>query len=386
MNSIVMQTPHNENFDNMDQTHLKIAQESFQGTRFGYFPTFMYDPSDPDTGYVGGEDRWENFIGSTRTYEFPRHNRFLLSNRGSEISTVILSDTNHRLDNVPWHFFSLTPGSTFARQDYMFLATFKDAVEAAGSNLAYLTIAEGNDNFRRKSKEFAAENIALSHDQILESGHDIYNTSLGSINPQHVASTDRRSVVVWAGGTIGNVAYKSGEHDFPDDAVIESLHMQVDHTAKECYIVALHNSFTHKDVEECYSEPVHAEFAMASMHGIKKHLPTRDFDPKNFLYKPRYNPKTEVLEHVIFSKKNQTFFIGKAGFQLDKGEQACVIGHSAQISNDRMGNISAKGGFARVASFPTPHNPRTIATVLKATPDLMHALRSGHRFRRSLVA
>jgi hypothetical protein len=364
-----------------DTTHLRVAVESFQGTCAGYLPSFMYDASSKDHNYVGGGQKWEAFISGTQKYKFPKANRFLLSNRGSDIVDAIVNDTNGRLQGHPWHITSLTPGTEYSRQDGAFITSLANVIDARGEELKHLTIDEGNVNFLRRSVNSASENLDIDKKSITQSSRDILRASLETTTPENIKKMPRRSVVVWSGGTVGNVGFKGNGEGFPEKQIIQSLHLQIDFTATECYVVVLHNACTEKDKAlEMYSEELQAEFALASMHGIEHHLPTTDFNAKNFRYEAQFNEETEIVSHNAISTTDQQFFIGNAGFRLKKDQHACVIGHSAQISNDRMGNISTKGGFTRVASFTNPLNPITIATVLKATQPLLETLRKGQTY------
>ncbi len=372
--------PSIDNPESYDEMHLRIAIESFQKSRFGYLPSFMYDASNPETGYIGGGESWENFIGSTTKYVFPKLGRFLLSNKSGDIVSSILSDTNHRHAGMPWHFVSLAPGTEFHKQDYQLVTALINAVDSRGEQLNGLTVEEINQSFEERSVKFASDNLELPQ-KPLRSSRNIFSNSLGDFHSSKLPKENYRSVVLWTGGTIGNVGYKLDEQGFPEEQIIKSLQLQVDHNAAECYIVVMHNAHAHPDVLESFSEAAHSDFALSSMRGIQEHLPTEKFDHNNFSYKNRFNNKTDMVEHLAVSKVKQSPFIGNAGFRLNEGDIACTIGHSAQITNARMGNISTRGGFTRVASFPKEDNPKTIATILKATDPLMEALRNRQQYR-----
>lgn len=373
--------PSLDNPKSYDPVHLKIAIESFQKSRFGYFPSFMYDASDKKDQYIGGGESWENFIGSTQKYTFPKLGRFLLSNKSGDIVSAILSDTNQRLSGTPWHFDSLAPGTEFHKQDYQLITALVNAIDGRDEELSGLTIEEINKSFLRRSVKFANTNLDLKTDKIIESNRDIFSESLGDLHQEILKGKNYRSVILWTGGTIGNVGYKADDQGFPEEQIIQSLQLQVDYNASECYIVVMHNAHAHPDVLESFSEASHSEFALSSMRGIEKRLPTEGFDADNFSYSNRFNEKTDMVEHLAVSKVDQQPFIGNAGFRLKAGEVACTIGHSAQITNARMGNISTRGGFTRVASFPKENDPKTIATVLKATDPLMSALKDKRPYR-----
>jgi|GEM_PF-3568970 len=372
--------PNLENPESFDPVHLKVAIESFQKSRFGYFPSFMYDDSDKNTGYIGGGEAWENFIGSTKEYTFPKLGRFLLSNKSGDIVGAILSDTNQRLNGLPWHFDSLAPGTEFNRQDYQLITALSNALDSRGEELSGLTIEEINNSFLNRSVSFAESNLDMDG-KIIKSNRDIFTHSLGELHTGKLEQNGYRSVVLWTGGTIGNVGYKADDTGFPEEQIIQSLQLQVDYNAAECYIVVMHNAHAHPDVLNSFSEASHAKFALSSMRGIEKRLPTENFDADNFAYQSRFNEATDMVEHLAVSTVEQKPFIGNAGFRLKAGEIACTIGHSAQITNARMGNISTRGGFTRVASFPKENDPKTIATVLKATDPLMNALRTNRPYR-----
>jgi len=367
-----------------DQEFLMVAVESFMQQRSGHFLTYAYGEPIPESDYVGGGKHWVNLSQETDVYKFPQGHRFLLSNKAGEISSAILDDTKSSLSGLPWHFISLTPGADFAGQDGLLVNGFHNAAQAHDEAVDILTIADGNRDFRQNATEYVKRNH-FQPSSIAESDHNIFTTSLGDIHPTEIKKIKRRSVVVWAGGTLGNVGLKDGEIGFPDEAYIDNLQKQVDHSAEECYIVVLHNAFNKEAVLKYYSSPNTAQFVLSPLYRIKDELPTENFDPSKFEYQNSYDEDLEVVIHKIISTEKQTPFIGRRGFALQKGDLATIAGYSGQITRDRMGAISSRAGFARVTSFGHRLNgnpdAQVIATILKATPDLMSALRQGQKFR-----
>lgn len=376
--------------DAYDVQMMTVAQESFTKTgerrfhRQGHLLSFAYGESAPEEEYVGGGEHWVSLSKDKDVYKFPQGHRFLLSNKSGDIASAILEDTKSTLHGHSWHMISLTPGGDFAGQDALLVNGFQNAAEARGESVDIVTVADGNTDFTKNGLDFIGSNY-FQPNHVTESNHNIYTTSLGSIHEPKILGIKRRSVVIWSGGTVGNIGLKEGEHGFPDEAIIEGLHKQVDHSAEECYVVVLHNAFNDKAVLDYYNSTANDRFVLSSLRQIERELHTSDFDPQNFECARQYLEQEETVEHAIRSTKEQTFFIGDRGFKLQEGQLASIAGYSAQISRDRMGNISSRGGFARVTSFghKLNGNPKAevIATILKATPQLMESLRHGQKFR-----
>ena len=347
-----------------------IAQRSLNGELLGHMAGFMYDDSCPEQGYVGGAKKWSDFVKKTKKYKFLSNDEMLLKNNAEEMAAEVIGyrEGDHHL-----HFFSLAPGSKFADKDYYAVKAFNDQAQALGRSVHYTGLDINLD--------FAAEPMAIIGRDFtnIYAGnrmHDMYTETISEaiVGTPFEGNSNRTSVVLYTGGTVGNIATKRGESGFPHDGLVAHLQDQVDAGAAESYLIVCHNAQTNEGVLNNYSETCHSRFALSGLHQIKFRLPTKRFNPNAFKYGNFYEPKTGLVAHVATSKVKQSFTVAGKSFSFDKNETVMRVGNSYQISNNRMGEISNSAGFIRVASFRSPDTD-TIYQVLKASEGLMQKLR-----------
>jgi hypothetical protein len=347
-----------------------VALGSLRGELLGHMAGVMYDDSCPEQAYVGGAQKWSDFVRKTKKYKFLENDEALLRDNGEEMAETVLTyrEGNHHL-----HFFSLAPGSKFADKDYHAFKAFNDAAQQMGHSVLY----SGLDiNF-----DFAAEPMGIigrecTNVYASNRKHDMYTNTISDAlkGTPFERNDDRTSVVLYTGGTVGNIATKSGDVGFPHKGLVRHLQDQVDAGASESYLIVCHNAQTEEAVLENYSESCHSRFALSGLHQISFRLTTSRFNPDAFKYSRFFDPKTGLVGHQAVSKTKQSFKVAGESFSFEKGETVMRVGNSYQISNNRMGEVSNQAGFIRVASFRSP-DTHTIYQVLKASETLMQRLR-----------
>lgn len=357
----------------VDKVFLKVAQGSFDGHLLGHLASYSYDESDPQTGYVGGAEKWNDFSSQTKKYRFKKNGQEILQKHSEDIAEEVVKYTG---EEHSVHFYSIAPGTQFEEQDMHLVRAFNNA--SKGRKISLCTILDINADFAQEpqrilNKEFPSMYAASAV-------HDIYREPITQSIHGNPFGTARKSVALYTGGTVGNIVmrrYDSGT--FPERPLITHLQLQFDYSADESYLVLAHNTQTSKDVLENYSEDIHERFALSSLHNIAHRLPTDHFDPESFAYDNFYDHKTGLVGHDAVSKRKQVFKIGGKIYRFEKGDVATRIGNSFQISNDRMGETTAKAEIIRLRSFSSADNCTTFQ-VLKASRNLIAKLRAKHGY------
>lgn len=351
-----------------DKAFLKIAQGSFDGELLGYLASYSYDESEPELGYVGGADKWNDFSSQTKKYRFKKNGQEILQRHADDIAEEVVKYTG---EEHSVHFYSIAPGTQFEEQDIHLVRAFNNA--AMGRKISLCTILDINADFARKPRELLNREFPSMY--AASAVHDIYREPITQSIHGNPFGTERKSVALYTGGTVGNIAMRRRDKGFPERQLTSHLQLQFDYSADESYLVLAHNTQTSQDVLDNYSEEVHERFALGSLHNIAHRLPTDNFDPESFAYDNFYDHQTGLVAHNAVSKKAQTFRIGNKTYKCQKGDVAARIGNSFQISNDRMGEMTAKAEIIRLRSFSSADNCTTFQ-VLKASRNLITKLRA----------
>lgn len=362
--------------DNMVNMFLQVAQKSFAGEYLGHLASYSYDESCPADNYVGGGQKWENFVNNTKKYHFVNNDRQLLTDYSVDMAREVVSYSDLKND---FHFFGIAPGSEFQNKDRKVLDAFNTV--AQDRQVVFWTGVDINPDFVEEPKKIIGKefpNIYLGGGGT----HDIFDEPVTkAISNKRVEANARTSIVLYSGATVGNIATTSKSRGFPEKKLISNLQMLVDYSADESYLIVCHNAQTSKSVLENYSEDVHSEFALNSLFRIKRELPTTDFDPTAFAYDNFYEHETGLVAHIARSTRNQKFMIGDRSFSFDKGQVACRIGNSYQISNSRMGEICNTTGFIRLKSYRS-EDGHTCYQLLKASDTLIEKLRRKYNYQK----
>ena len=362
--------------NNTDSVFLQVAQKSFAGEYLGHLASYSYDKSCPEEGYIGGGQKWENFVNTTTKYHFVNNDRQLLADYSVDMAREVVSYSDLKND---FHFFGIAPGSEFQNKDRKVLNAFNTV--AQGREVVFWTGVDINPDFVEEPKKIIGKEFPNVY---LGGGgtHDIFDEPVTkAISNKRVEANARTSIVLYSGATVGNIATTAKSRGFPEKKLISNLQMLVDYSADESYLIVCHNAQTSKSVLENYSEDVHSEFALNSLFRIHRELPTTDFDPTAFAYDNFYENGTGLVGHLARSTRKQKFMIGNRSFAFEKGEVACRIGNSYQISNNQMGEICNTTGFIRLKSYRSDDD-HTCYQLLKASDTLIEKLRRKYNYQK----
>lgn len=361
----------------LDRTFLRVARDSFPNTdkpatRHGYLSGYMYDEDQPAQSYIGGATKWMDHLAQSKKYKFPRNHQEILEHDSKKMVELILADS---VSESPMHFASIASGSAFKDQDMHLVREFEKSLGKNFRDCHGLDINKdfANDPQKILSDEFP--NIYFSSSQ-----HDIYQVPITHGMLENISRNrtvkPRRTVAFYSGGTIGNMGLTTKEMElgFPTKKIADHLKLQVDYEADESYLIVSHNAQNDQSVLKNYEGDVHARFAMHGLYRIQFELPTTNFNPKTFEYGVHYDPKRDVVIHSAISKRNQAFKIGTKEVVVQKGQEACRVGHSFQITNARMGNVLSEAGLIRIGFFMSD-DQHTVYQVVKASDKLMQELR-----------
>ena len=361
-----------------DSDFFRISRESFPNTnsgaqRFGYWPSFMYDRSRPEIGYIGGAERWVSFLESDdNQYTFTANDVEVFSNNADAMAEAILLDSE---SSAPMHFVGLASGSTFKRKELLVAQAFNTATPV----IDQCHVLDISCDFAREPQKIVQ--CQLPNVKFTGSAHDLYRHTLtdgiGHAAALHGSVIPRRTVAVYTGGTVGNIGLTAAEmkaRTFPTKKIADHLKLQIDHEAEESYLIISHNAQTDESVLSNYRGKSHEAFALNPLDRIKRELPTVNFEPSRFSYDCMFDRDLSAVAHMAISSEDQVFKIGNREVHIKAGEEAARIGHSFQITNARMGEILDLAGFIRIATYYSS-DQNTIVQVAKAKPSTMKALR-----------